>query len=551
MSNAAQNTMVERQLGGEAGHRSFFGGAGKGPRNILLALCGAGMVVGTPFFGATAVVVAIIAAALVFLVTARTHRGSILDRRERRVRWKDRRRAGIDRYTPFDVAEWDQLTQLAQDKTASKQDRWAAARDLAAMRTMPDGADGMGWLQMGRREPGIAWHAPMGEKPYLSVVFTVTGQLRGAEPNSVARRAAEAFGEFLASRAAPSSLLRRVQVTTRVLPPDNAFNAAWAEVSLDPTIPTNHPAVLSYGDVLRTTGRDAMVQRHTLTLCWPIDAEFVDVAKGYGEGRDGWRALMHREIESAERGLRAARLGDVAVLTARQTGAHVVHGQNPFHPIDQPVDDPGKLGVASHDEYSAHIVTATNPETGAEVEWWHRTAAIRAENLAVGKRSQLWMLDLLIGSELHFLRTVSFHHQLIPASEARAAARRDLVRDQAAQMNDAEKGRLANDETHVNKTAAQLRNSDLGYGSRHHGDSWIGYVTITETSRDRLQIASRQLEEVCENGLGIEHLDWQDSYQSAASGTTWPIGRGIQTEKPSVTNRVYRKLAGKTNKEAL
>ncbi|WP_223695385.1 hypothetical protein [Leifsonia poae] len=260
---------------------------------------------------------------------------------------------------------------------------------------------------------------------------------------------------------------------------------------------------------------------------------------------------MHREIESAERGLRAARLGDVAVLTARQTGAHVVHGQNPFHPIDQPVDDPGKLGVASHDEYSAHIVTATNPETGAEVEWWHRTAAIKAENLAVGKRSQLWMLDLLIGSELHFLRTVSFHHQLIPASEARAAARRDLVRDQAAQMNDAEKGRLANDETHVNKTAAQLRNADLGYGSRHHGDSWIGYVTITETSRDRLQIASRQLEEVCENGLGVEHLDWQDSFQSAASGTTWPIGRGIQTEKPSVTNRVYRKLAGKTNKEAL
>ena len=228
------------------------------------------MVVGTPFFGATAVVIAIIAAAIVFLVTARTHRGSILDRRERRVRWKDRRRAGIDRYTPFDVAQWDQLTQLTQDKTASKQDRWAAARDLAAMRTMPDGADGMGWLQMGRREPGIAWHAPMGEKPYLSVVFTVTGQLRGAEPNSVARRAAEAFGEFLASRAAPSSLLRRVQVTTRVLPPDNAFNAAWAEVSLDPTIPTNHPAVLSYGDVLRTTVKPVSALDASSMPCSPM-----------------------------------------------------------------------------------------------------------------------------------------------------------------------------------------------------------------------------------------------------------------------------------------
>lgn len=551
MSTTGQNTMVERQLGGEAGHRSFFGGANKGPRNILLVVCGIGLVVGAPFFGATAVIVAVIAAGIVFLVTARTHRGSILDRRTRRVRWKDRGRAGTDRYQPFDVARWDQLSQLLQDKSATKQERWVAARELAAMRMMPDGADGMGWLQMGRREPGIAWHTPLGEKPYLSAVFTVTGQLRGAEPNAVARRAAEAFGDFLASRAAPSSLLRRVQVTTRVLPPDSAFNAAWAQVSLDPTIPTNHPAVLSYGDVLHTTGRDAMVQRHTVTLCWPIDAAFLDVARGYGEGRDGWRALMAREIDSASRGLKAARLGDVAVLTARQTAAHIVHGQDPFYPIDQPVEDPARLGVAAHDEFSAHVVETINPDTGGPAQWWHRTAAIKAENLAVGRRSQLWMLDLLIGSELHFLRSVTFHHQLIPSTEARAAARRDLVRDQAAQLADAEKGRLANDETQVNKTAAQLRNADLGYGSRHHGDTWVGYVTITETSRERLQKASRQLEEVCENGLGVEHLDWQDSFQSAASGTTWPIGRGIATEKASVTGRVYRKLAGKTNKEAL
>lgn len=551
MSATSENTMVERQLGGEAGHRSFFGGTHKGPRNILLALCGVGLIAGTPFFGATAVIVAVIAAGIILLITARTHRGSILDRHTGRKRWKDRRSNGTDRYEPFDVARWDQLSQLSQDKTVPKQERWAAARELAAMHTMPDGADGMGWLQMGRREPGIAWHAPLGEKPYLSVVFTVTGQLRGAEPNAVARRAAEAFGDFLASRAAPSSLLRRVQVTTRVLPPDTAFNAAWAQVSLDPTIPTSHPAVRSYNDVLHATGRDAMVQRHTVTLCWPIDAAFLDVARGYGEGRDGWRALMAHEIDSAERGLKAARLGDVAVLTARQTGAHIVHGQDPFHPIDQPVDDPARIGVTSHDEFSAHIVETLNPETGEPVQWWHRTAAIKAENLAVGRRSQLWLLDLLIGSELHFLRTVTFHHQLIPSNEARAAARRDLVRDEAAQLADAEKGRLANDETQVNKTAAQLRNADLGYGSRHHGDTWIGYVTITETSRDRLQKASRHLEEVCENGLGIEHLDWQDNFQSAASGTTWPIGRGITTEKPSITNRVYRKLAGKSNKEAL
>lgn len=551
MSTTGQTSMVSRQLGGEAGHRSFFGGAGKGPRTILLVLCGLGLVIGAPIFGAPAVVVALAAAGVVFLITARTHRGSILDRRRRRKRWKDRQNTGADRYEPFNIGRWDQLTEAAQDKATPKEDRWAAQRELAAMRTMPDGADGMGWLQMGRREPGIAWHAPIGEKAYLSVVFSVSGQLRGAESNETARRAAEALGEFLAAHAQPRSLLRRVQIGTRVLPPDSAFHSAWAQVSLDPSIDTTHPAVVSYGEVLRETGRDAMVQRHTVTLCWPLTADFIDQARGYGDGRDGWRALMHREIESAERGLRTARMGDVAVLTARQVAAHIVHGQNPDHPIDEPVSDPTQLGVRSHDELSAHVVAVTDPETGRTTEWWHRTAAIKAENLAVGSRSQTWMLDLLIGSELHFLRTVTFDHQLIPASEARSAARKDLVRDQAAQMDDAEKGRLVNDETAVNKSAAQLRHADLGYGSRHHGDSWVGYITITETSRERLQKASRQLEEVCENGLGIEHLDWQDSYQSAASGTTWPIGRGIATERASMTNRAARALAGKTDKEAL
>ncbi|NNC14055.1 hypothetical protein HII28_19530 [Planctomonas sp. JC2975] len=551
MSETEQASLVERKLGGEAGHRSFFGGGKNGPRNILLVLCGLVLMVGTPFFGAPAVVTAVVAAIVVFIVTARTHRGSILERRTKRSRWVHRGKAGLDRYEPFDVARWDQLSQSVQDKAISKHDRWAASRELAAMRTMPDGADGMGWLQMGRREPGISWHSPFGEPAYLSVSFTVTGQLRGAEPNAVARRAAIALGEFLASKAAPSSLLRRVQITTRVLPPDTAFNEAWAQVSLDPEIPKDHPAVLSYSEVLRITGKDSMVQRHTVTACWPIDAAFLDAASSYGHGRDGWRALMSREIDSAERGLRAARLGDVAVLTARQTAAHIRHQQDPFFPLDQPVDDPTRIGVASHDEFSAHVVTTHNPATGAPVEWWHRTAAIKAEHLAVGDRSQLWLLDLLIGADLRFLRTVTFHHQLIPAGEARAAARRDLVRDTAAQMGDIEAGRLANDETQANKTAAQLRKADLDYGSRHHGDTWIGYVTITETSRDALQRASRLLEEVCENGLGIEQLDWQDSYQSAASGTTWPIGRGIATERPSVTNRVYRKLAGKSNKEAL
>ena len=63
--------------------------------------------------------------------------------------------------------------------------------------------------------------------------------------------------------------------------------------------------------------------------------------------------------------------------------------------------------------------------------------------------------------------------------------------------------------------------------------------------------ASRQLEETCSTGLGIESLDWLDSYQAAASGTTWPIGRGLAASAPSFSARVYSRLASKSDKEAL
>ena len=79
----------------------------------------------------------------------------------------------------------------------------------------------------------------------------------------------------------------------------------------------------------------------------------------------------------------------------------------------------------------------------------------------------------------------------------------------------------------------------------------MGYVTISATNRDDLAQSSRQLEETCATSLGIDRLDWLDSYQSAASGTTWPIGRGLAAERSSLSARIYARLAGTTDKEAI
>ena len=304
-----------------------------------------------------------------------------------------------------------------------------------------------------------------------------------------------------------------------------------------------------------------MVQRHYVVVSWPLDQQFTDAAVKFGHGRDAWRALMAGQIQATERGLNEARMGDIRALTAKQTTALMLHQQNPHLPIDLTRNvDPMRAGIKSHDEFSAHIVEGTDPTAlvmtvggpvAPNVTWWHRTAAIHGENLAIAGRSPLWCLDLLIGRELTFVRSVSFHLHLVPAGQAKSKARADVVRDLAGVLADQQKGRLISDDSTTRMSAAQRRSTDLAAGSHHHGVDWIGFVTISAPTRDDLGQACRQLEEACATGLGIEHLDWQDSFQSAASGTTWPIGRGLRPSAATLTTRAINRLAGRSEKEAI
>ncbi len=203
--------MVERQLGGEAGHRSFFGGSGKGPRNILLALCGVGLVVGAPFFGAPAVVVAVIAALLVFLVTARTHRGSILDRANVGCAGRDR---APRRHRPLHAVRRRTVgpADPAQARTRRGKEDPVDGRTRACGDADHAGRCGRnGMASDGPARAGNRLARPDGEKPYLSVVFTVTGQLRGAEPTRVASSSGRGFRGVPGIARSTSSLLRRVQ----------------------------------------------------------------------------------------------------------------------------------------------------------------------------------------------------------------------------------------------------------------------------------------------------------------------------------------------------
>ncbi|MCZ4069086.1 MULTISPECIES: SCO6880 family protein [Microbacterium] len=542
-------------LGGEGRHRGFWGTQSKSRGWGTVAIIGVGMVF-TPALGWVAIVSALVGVTVLVILTSGTHNGSIIERRRRSRRHQLAQRTHADEFIPYDADRAALLTTALEqtNKTKDKADRagrieWA--RELNAMRANPDGCDGMGWLQSGRGVPGIAWHGPTGEEPYLSVAFSVSGQLRGMESSENVVRGAEAFGAFQASKAAPGSLMRMMQSVTRVLPADTALQEFWVLNNIDEDAPDW--AKKSYEEVLIESSRGAMVQRHYVVGRWPVNARFVEQARKYGTGRDGWRKLMAAEIESFRRGLLDSRHSWAEPLTARGTAAVIRHMQNPSRPLDLVRDmEPTSTGErARGGEYSAHVVEGIDPESGEHVEWWHRTAVIRAESLTVAQRRPLWLLELLVGRELDMIRTVSFHVELIPAGEARHAARRDLVSDMAAEISETSNGKIPLDEGKVKILAAQRRRSDLAEGSGHHGANWVGFITITTDSRDRLASASRELAEVCANEVGIQRLEWLDSYQAAASGTTWPIARGLRPHVPTFGARAMRVIAGGGDKEAI
>ena len=189
-------------LGGEGSHRGFWGEKAKGRGwGVVIILVIAFIFV--PSFGWPPIVLGVLAAGVLVLITSATHNGSILERRVRRKRHRESVKTRSGDYHPYDQQRVTMLTAALEQtaKTKDKGERAARvewARELAAMRATPDGADGMGWLQSARGIPGIAWHGPVGEDPYLSVAFAVSGQLRGMESPDSTLRKAEGFGALLA-----------------------------------------------------------------------------------------------------------------------------------------------------------------------------------------------------------------------------------------------------------------------------------------------------------------------------------------------------------------
>lgn len=535
--------MQQRTLGGEAAGRSFFGGTRSRTRTgalIVVALAGSVL---TLLFQLPGILATLAAAALIYIVTANTHTGSLQQRWANKRRWKERGRLGLRDFQP--VAR---RPAALDPNVGTRTDKAAGALAWNAYRDWPDGAEGMHWLQRERGVPGIAWHTPTGEAAYLSVVFAVSGQVRGVEGDHFLDGCSAAFGQLLARYGSPLALPNRVQTITRVLPTDSARHEAWVMAGLAPDAP--RLLLESYDQVVKRTGRRGLMQRHYVVIRWPLTPTFIASAQRLGRAQHGWRQLMAREVQAAGRHLVAARLGEVAALSAAQTAAVLRHMQIPSWPIDQAADvDVASPWCPTHDEWSYTVATDVGP-TGQVESWFHRTALVPIAAVETGPRTSLWLAPLLSQLGDQIVRTISIQTELVPAAEARADARTDVTSDLADLAAQREKGILTDDDLKVGLTGARARLDDLTPGSGHHGAGWAMHITISARSRDQLADASAKIAEAAGNA-GITALSWLDTTQAAAQACTWPIGRGMKPIGASLGGWLRTTAAGSGAKEAL
>jgi hypothetical protein len=538
--------MDQRFLGGEAGHRSLWGTSTKKTRNVALALVGVVGLFLVPVFSTPALAGVVLAWAAVFVATTQTHTGTPWERWSRGRQWRERQRAGTTRFRPV---ERRPAELHAEYVGGSRRGRAEVATEWNSYRDWADGAEGMSWLLAKPRVPGIAWHAPTGEDPWLTVVFPLTGQVSGIQGDEIVNARSRAFGRLLSVFGSANALARRIQIITHVQPVDTAAHEAWVAREVDPEAPEE--LLRSYKEVITRLGGGGLMQRHYAVVRWPLTTRFLHQARRQGPGQVGWIKLMGQEIDSIWREMNAAKLGPGRALSAAQTAAVLRHLQMPSWPIDQAGDvDPQRMWLPSEDEWSYTRVTDAGPD-GVQESWLHRTAVVPITSVETAARDALWMMPLLAQlPKQRVVRTISVQLEGVTQQLARSQARDDLTSDLAEVSAQRSKGTLLDDELLEGVDAARARVGDLRPGKGHQGLAWVMHVTVSAQSVSELRSGCELMAEAA-GKAGIGDLRWLDAHQGAAQACTWPLARGMKPVPTSAGMRVTGALAGTGPKEAL
>jgi hypothetical protein len=499
-------------IGGEVRHRR-----GMQRPAVRFSVMGVAVALGSIFGGQPGVLIGLVVAGLIYITTLSTGgERSIAYNIGARRRWKRMVRMGYDKFRP--VAD-----RPVNCVPGSRE--WNAHRDFT------DGVDRWEFLGDDPLATAVCYHETPDGHRYFSATFRVDGPLVGLATDEELDRAQAEFANLLAGWGSREKLVSGMQVMTRMLPPDTVMHEGWVARQKDAATPDGQWQ--DYRKLLRGMSGGRYVQRHYATLTWDRSPRFTAVAKDYGVGDIGWRALVLEQIESARGRCVDAGYQRVRELTGPQHAALIRHLQNPdFHPDE--TADITSSGMYRPSDGDFRSVTTDG-------KWVHRTAVIPPDAVETNERDGRWMRPLLIGMERRMHRTVTICLRFIPSDIAKKEARDSATYDRADQITDQTKGRLENDDTAVSLTAAQRRIHDLRSGAGHHGVLWTGFVTITVPVAESLALAVGAVEEAADDA-GIARLGWCDGYQPAAQSYTWPMGRGIPEADTPRTAKVLEAL---------
>ena len=540
----AERTSV---LGGESKNRGLISGRRSKGVTAAWAVTGVTGCLLLLFLQFIGLVVTVLMVIGVFVATFDPGTGATpWSRFQDRRRMRYRRRHGLVDFIPVDQRPDDVVPGSVE---------WNKYRDW------PDGADGLYWLQHEPGVPAVAYHAPVGEEPWLTVAFSVDGPIQGLHGDAFLEHAQYQFGQLLAGWGSIQKLVSGIQIVTRVLPGDSAAHELWLQEQLDPDAPEELQA--DYAELLDERTAKSFVQRHFVVVRWNVNAQWHQVVDRRGDGLAGWLAVVMEHYASVKARLEEAMYRNVRPMSGPRMGAVLRHMQHPGWPIDRASDVnvvpsyglPG-CWLPSHDEWSWTEVVSVSPDPFIPEllleasSWRHRTARIPTSAMEVRELDGLWLSPLLTGLDEAIVRTLAVHIQFIPGREAKVTARKDATQDQADLIGQEKKGRIVDDETELALSAANRRANDLRDGSGHHGANWVAYLQVSTPDEDGLAHVSGVIEEAADQA-GIGRLDWLDTLQSAAHATTWPLGRGITPPTRSRAMKTLHAVSSGTPKEAL
>lgn len=545
-------------LAGETKRRGLLSGRQSKGKTAALIVWGFATAALVLFLQVPGLLVGAAGFVLIFLATMDLDVGvTVWSKWQARRRMALRRRLGFDDFVPFELMP----PGLEEGPTAAgSKARKAWSAQYARYREVPDGVDGLQFLEARPRRPAVAYHAGRGEQAYLSVTFAVDGPIQGLQGDAYVAQAQMHFGDLLAGWGGVQKIVTGLQITTRVIPSDSAMHEVWLERQMDPAAPEGLKR--SYAELLDTLADASFVQRHFVTVRWDLSDRFITLAASRGEGAAGWLELVMEQLDSVMRRLATAGFVKVSPLSGPRLGAVLRHLQHPDWPIDRASDVNVAEGLGatrcwlpSHDEASWTEVVSASPDPLDPTlmlepsSWHHRTCEVPPKAMEHRDLDGLWMAPLITSFEHPLLRTISTHIHLQPAQTAKAGARQDATSDAAEIAGQRRKGKIIDDESETALTASQRRYADLRSGGGHHGATWRMFVTISCRNRDDLLAATEQINEAGA-AASIDRFDWFDSLHSTAQAFTWPLARAVTPEKQSAAVRAASQLA-KDTKESI